>query len=76
MGLNLKGIHHFLSPSNNSFCSGVPSRFEQVEPKTDGKPGLVKVFWDKKAEDGSKIEVSETYNTVCAFHFFNAMQDF
>ncbi|CAD6191281.1 unnamed protein product [Caenorhabditis auriculariae] len=57
------------------FESGVPKRIEEIEPKTDEKAGRLRVFWDRKGEDGKTEEVSEEYNTVLMAIGRQAMTD-
>ena len=49
------------------FENGVPSKLEEIEPKSKDKPGKIRVYWEKTNDDGSKEEVSEEYNTVRFF---------
>lgn len=46
------------------FESAVPSRIEELEPKTKTSPGRLRVYWNRTADDGSKSETSEEFNTV------------
>ncbi|EGT44680.1 hypothetical protein CAEBREN_14471 [Caenorhabditis brenneri] len=47
------------------FEAGVPTRIEQIEEKTDEKPGKYRVYWPKKNEEtGEMQDVSEEYNTI------------
>ncbi|KJH42429.1 thioredoxin and glutathione reductase [Dictyocaulus viviparus] len=46
------------------FESAVPTRIEEIEPKTKTKAGRLRVFWEKALDDGSKTETSEEFNTV------------
>lgn len=57
------------------FESGVPSKIIQVTEKTSESAGLYRVFWDKKQEDGSILEVSEEYNTILMAIGREAMTD-
>ncbi|CAI2352006.1 unnamed protein product [Caenorhabditis sp. 36 PRJEB53466] len=58
------------------FESGVPSKIEQLEEKTDEKAGLYRVFWDKKREEDGQIEqVHEDFNTILMAIGREAMTD-
>uniref|UniRef100_A0A0K0D4R2 Glutaredoxin domain-containing protein n=1 Tax=Angiostrongylus cantonensis TaxID=6313 RepID=A0A0K0D4R2_ANGCA len=46
------------------FESAVPSRIEEIEPKTKNNAGRLRVFWNRTFADGSKAETSEEFNTV------------
>ena len=55
------------------FKSGVPSKVEEIEPKSKDKPGKLRVYWEETKEDGTKEEVSEEYNTVISEIIFLLM---
>ncbi|VDM81336.1 unnamed protein product [Strongylus vulgaris] len=46
------------------FVGAVPSKFEELEPKTKNKAGRIRAYWEETAEDGTKVEKSEEFNTV------------
>ncbi|CAB3409673.1 unnamed protein product [Caenorhabditis bovis] len=46
------------------FESGVPTKIEEVQAKTDEKAGLYKVYWQKKLDDGTTAEDCEEFNTI------------
>lgn len=44
----------------------MPSRIEELEPKTKTKAGRLRVYWEETQENGEKVEVSDEFNTVSA----------
>ncbi|VDM59916.1 unnamed protein product, partial [Angiostrongylus costaricensis] len=46
------------------FESAVPSRIEELEPKTKSNAGRLRVYWNRTSADGSKTETSKEFNTV------------
>ncbi|CAJ0602767.1 unnamed protein product [Cylicocyclus nassatus] len=46
------------------FVGAVPSKFEEIEPRSKTKAGRIMVYWQETGEDGTKVEKSEEFNTV------------
>ncbi|KAF8375942.1 trxr-1 [Pristionchus pacificus] len=46
------------------FVSSVPTRVEELEPRTKESAGRLKVYFNLKKEDGTEEETSEEFNTV------------
>ncbi|GMT24085.1 hypothetical protein PFISCL1PPCAC_15382, partial [Pristionchus fissidentatus] len=46
------------------FVSSIPSRVEEIEPRTKEKAGRLKVYYNVKKEDGTEEETSEQFDTV------------